>query len=84
MTDAHGAPTYLRTCLSYVRGGGGQVRTGKLDVMLSRALCVVLWLQVVSTVSDGTCRLVCEMFDVPTLVALMEVGFGSILFGSVR
>ncbi|CAN0111574.1 unnamed protein product [Laminaria digitata] len=40
--------------------------------MLSRALCVVLWLQGVSTLSDGTCRLVCEMFDVPTLVALME------------
>lgn len=40
---------------------------------IDRANDVVRWLHQVSTLSDGTCRLVCDMLDVPTLVRLMEV-----------
>ncbi|CAN0131332.1 unnamed protein product, partial [Hapterophycus canaliculatus] len=35
------------------------------------ALNVIRWLHAVSTLSDGCCRLVCELLDVPTLVRLM-------------
>lgn len=50
-----------------------QVRTHELQERLKRSQDVVRWLHAVSTLSDGCCRLVCEMLDVPTLVALMEV-----------
>lgn len=48
------------------------MRTNHVRARHVRALHVVLWLHTVSTLSDGTCRLVCEMFDVATLVTLME------------
>ncbi|CAB1102462.1 unnamed protein product [Ectocarpus sp. CCAP 1310/34] len=48
------------------------VRTHELQERLKRSQDVVRWLHAVSTLSDGCCRLVCEMLDVPTLVALME------------
>lgn len=49
------------------------MRTDEVEARLKRALEVVLWLRAVSALSDGCCRLVCEMLDVPTLVSLMEV-----------
>lgn len=50
-----------------------QIRTDEVEAWLKRALDVVRWLHAVSALSDGCCRLVCEMLDVPTLVSLMEV-----------
>lgn len=50
-----------------------QVRTDEVEARLRRALDVVRWLHAVSALSDGCCRLVCEMLDVSTLVRLMEV-----------
>lgn len=44
-----------------------------MEARLKRALDVVRWLHAVSALSDGCCRLVCELLDVPTLVRLMEV-----------
>ncbi|CAM9996518.1 unnamed protein product, partial [Ectocarpus fasciculatus] len=48
------------------------VRTHQLQELLKRSQDVVRWLHAVSTLSDGCCRLVCELLDVPTLVALMK------------
>ena len=50
-----------------------QVRTDAASARLERMLGVLCWLYEVSTLSDGTCRLVCDMLDVPTLVKLIEV-----------
>lgn len=50
-----------------------QVRTDEVEARLKRALDVVRWLHAVSALSDGCCRLVCDVLDVPTLVRLMEV-----------
>ena len=44
-----------------------------MEARLQRALDVVRWLHAVSGLSDGCCRLVCDVLDVPTLVRLMEV-----------
>lgn len=50
-----------------------QVRTNQVEERLNRLLCVVRWLHAVSTLSDGMCRLVCEIFSVDALVTLMKV-----------
>lgn len=49
------------------------MRTDKLEARLERTLGVLWLLHEVSTLSDGTCRLVCDMLDVPALVRLVEV-----------
>ncbi|CAM9548831.1 unnamed protein product, partial [Choristocarpus tenellus] len=48
------------------------VRSERLFEILRRVTPVVKWLHEISTISDGTCRLVCEMLDVQTLGVLME------------